>query len=73
MSNPNQETQMVPIIGLDNTEVDRKRTEADWKPSILGGAGSFAATQPERLVKAIAAQMDIQDCMIQHTLHSYAF
>ena len=58
----NKETQMVPIIGLDNSDVEGKQVEAEWKPSLLGGAGTFAATQPERLVKAIAGELNVQDC-----------
>jgi aminopeptidase I len=50
---------MVPIIGLDNTDVSSE--EATFKSSVLGGAGSFASTQPERLVKAIAGELSISD------------
>lgn len=63
ISNANRETQMVPIIGLDNGDVEGQQAEAGWKPSLLGGVGSFAATQPERLVKAIAGELNIQDCL----------
>ena len=59
MSNPNRETQMVPIIGLDN-EAGSSGSHANV--SLLGGAGAFTATQPERLVKAIAGELNIQDC-----------
>ncbi|KAI4173411.1 MAG: hypothetical protein LQ343_002943 [Gyalolechia ehrenbergii] len=55
--NPNPETQMVPIIGLDQSERETNSTE---QPSLLGGAGAFASTQPPRLVKAIAKKLDIQ-------------
>lgn len=48
----NPETQMVPIIGLDNSDLKAKSTIP---------AGTFAATQPERLVKTIAGQMGIED------------
>lgn len=61
-ANANKETQMVPIIGLDNTNVEDKETEGRMH-GLLGGAGSFTATQPERLVKAIAGELSIQDCM----------
>lgn len=60
-SNANKETQMVPIIGLDHVVSDGEQKEAEWKPSLLGGAGTFAATQPQRLVKAIAGELSIQD------------
>lgn len=60
----NKETQMVPIIGLDNSDFGASTTEADseWKASILGGEGTFAATQPERLVKTISRELGITDC-----------
>ncbi|TKA79905.1 hypothetical protein B0A49_01107 [Cryomyces minteri] len=57
----NPETQMVPIIGLDNSDISSDSTEGSWKPSILGGAGAFAATQPPRLVRAIAKQLGIKE------------
>jgi aminopeptidase I len=60
----NKETQMVPIIGLDNSDLPSSSTEGEgeWKASKLGGEGAFVATQPERLVKAIAGEMGITDC-----------
>ena len=61
VSNPNKETEMVPIIGLESTDSDGE-SDDDRRSSILGGAGTFTATQPERLVKAIAGEMNIQDC-----------
>ncbi|KAJ4344045.1 vacuolar aminopeptidase 1 [Ascochyta clinopodiicola] len=60
----NKETQMVPIIGLDNSDLggpSAANAEAEWKPSPLGGEGAFAATQPERLVKAISSELGITD------------
>jgi aminopeptidase I len=57
----NRETRMVPIIGLDNSDLDWRSAEAS-KPAFLGGAGTFAATQPPGLVKAIAGEMGIEDC-----------
>lgn len=63
ITNANLETQLVPVIGLDDLASDREQKEAEWKPSILRGAGTFAATQPQRLVKAIAGELNIQDCM----------
>ncbi|KAF2790855.1 hypothetical protein K505DRAFT_281847 [Melanomma pulvis-pyrius CBS 109.77] len=58
----NKETQMVPIIGLDNSDIGSASSEDDnWKPSILGGEGAFTATQPERLVKAISRELSISD------------
>ncbi|KAF2727849.1 hypothetical protein EJ04DRAFT_581739 [Polyplosphaeria fusca] len=55
----NKETQMVPIIGLDNSDISS--SEEEWKTSVLGGEGTFAATQPERLVKAIAGELGISN------------
>lgn len=62
ISHANKETQMVPIIGLDSTDVDEEKSNENRKASLLGGAGAFTATQPERLVKAIAGEMNIKDC-----------
>ncbi|KAF2672741.1 peptidase M18 aminopeptidase I [Microthyrium microscopicum] len=55
----NPETQMVPIIGLDQKSTSEK--EGEFQGAKLGGAGSFAATQPPRLVKAIAGELNISD------------
>ncbi|KAJ8115460.1 hypothetical protein OPT61_g2899 [Boeremia exigua] len=59
----NRETQMVPIIGLDNSDLGATSTtdESEWKASPLGGAGAFTATQPEKLVKAISSELGITD------------
>lgn len=56
----NKETEMVPIIGLDSSDASHKPGDGE-NASILGGAGIFTATQPPRLVKAIAGELDIQD------------
>ena len=58
----NKETRMVPIIGLDNTDINGGQTNESSKPTMLGGAGTFAATQPPRLMKAIATELGIQSC-----------
>ncbi|KAJ4986513.1 aspartyl aminopeptidase [Stagonosporopsis vannaccii] len=60
----NRETQMVPIIGLDNSDLGATSTSTDepeWKPSPLGGEGAFTATQPEKLVRAISSELGITD------------
>ncbi|KAK3077402.1 hypothetical protein LTS18_010356, partial [Coniosporium uncinatum] len=57
----NPETQMVPIIGLDNSDVESVEDEQSWKYSFLGGESAFTSTQPERLVKAIARELNITD------------
>lgn len=62
IADANLETRLVPIIGLDDTEVEGKGSDLNWKPSLLGGAGTFASTQPSRLVKAIALELGIEDC-----------
>lgn len=64
LSHPNKETEMVPIIGLDSADPEDHSVDNHQRRNInvLGGAGAFTATQPERLVKAIAGEMNIQDC-----------
>ena len=62
LSHPNKETEMVPIIGLDDTNSNDQSAEKQRNLNVLGGAGTFTTTQPERLVKAIAGEMNIQDC-----------
>lgn len=56
----NPETEAVPIIGIDNSDINGA-TEEEWKSMTLGGATTFAATQPPRLVRAIAGELSIQD------------
>ncbi|KAJ5176785.1 Vacuolar aminopeptidase 1 [Penicillium canariense] len=53
----NQETQMVPIIGVDNSDLFGKSTgeSSDIQP------GTFAATQPEKLVKIISKELGVTD------------
>ncbi len=58
----NQETQMVPIIGLDNTDSSESADGASSNQSLLVGEGAFATYQPARLVKAIAGKLGIKDC-----------
>jgi aminopeptidase I len=53
----NRETEMVPIIGLDNSDLSSTTTPAEP----LGGHGCFASTQPPKLVKLIAKELDITD------------
>jgi aminopeptidase I len=52
----NLETNMVPIVGLDNSDITGK-----GEPSLNLPAGTFVASQPERLVRAIAGEMGIED------------
>jgi aminopeptidase I len=61
---------MVPIIGLDNSDLGAAiNQDDDWKASVLGGSDAFAATQPERLVKAISSELGITDCKLTIRSH----
>ncbi len=60
MGKNNSETEAVPIIGLDNSDLSSAEA-AGPPPAPLGGVGSFAATQPPKLVKIIAGQLNITD------------
>jgi aminopeptidase I len=55
----NAETEAVPIVGLDYASPSS--TSSEFENLTLGGAGSFAATQPPKLVRAIAGELSIQD------------
>ncbi|EHY54988.1 vacuolar aminopeptidase 1 [Exophiala dermatitidis] len=52
----NLETNMVPIIGLDNSDLTGKKPVSLNLP-----AGTFVSTQPEGLVRAIAGELGIED------------
>lgn len=52
----NLETNMVPIVGLDNSDLTGKK-----EASLNLPAGTFVAKQPERLVKAIAGELGVQE------------
>jgi aminopeptidase I len=59
----NQETQMVPVIGLDNSDI-LGETDVEMGVNGLPGQieeGTFAATQCEKLVKLIARELGISD------------
>lgn len=56
----NKETQMVPIVGIDNSDLSGSAGEQPQERSRIK-AGTFAATQPERLVRAITSEMSIDD------------
>lgn len=54
----NKETQMVPIIGIDNSDLyPEQKKDSDNKIK----AGTFAATQPPKLVEVICGKLGIQD------------
>ncbi|KAH6637003.1 peptidase M18 [Chaetomium tenue] len=55
----NRETEMVPIIGLDNSDINGATSSSTAQP--LGGQGSFASTQPPKLVKLISKELSISD------------
>lgn len=59
MGRNNKETEAVPIIGLDNSDLGSSSANPSEAP--LGGTGSFTATQPPRLVKLIAGELGIKD------------
>ena len=54
----NPETEAVPIIGLDNSDIG---AAGEFENLTLGGVGSFTATQPPKLVRAIAGELSISD------------
>ena len=53
----NKETEMVPIIGLDSSDLSQE----EFKSMTLGENGLFASTQPPKLVRAIAKELKITD------------
>jgi aminopeptidase I len=55
----NKETETVPIIGLDNSE--RPFSSEEFQNLTLGDPRCFAATQPPKLVRAIASELSISD------------
>lgn len=57
----NRETEMVPIIGLDNSDLFPASDATTSNEQPLGGYGSFASTQPPKLVKLIAGELGIKD------------
>ncbi|KAJ8604377.1 hypothetical protein MRB53_041821 [Persea americana] len=64
----NLETQAVPIIGLEDHNVTVKKNDGYDGPSVLGGEGTFAATQPPRLLKAVASELGIKECQSSSTI-----
>ncbi|KAL8767930.1 MAG: hypothetical protein Q9209_005718 [Squamulea sp. 1 TL-2023] len=65
--NPNPETQMIPIIGLDHSRtedtVSLDNLESEGT-GLLRGSYSFASTQPPRLVQAITRKLEVDDASI---------
>ncbi|PWY86383.1 vacuolar aspartyl aminopeptidase Lap4 [Aspergillus sclerotioniger CBS 115572] len=54
----NKETQMVPIVGIDNSDLFTHQTPT---PTPSYAPGTFAATQPPKLVKVISKELNITD------------
>lgn len=57
----NKETQMVPIIGIDNSDLFSQETPSSCNVASGIKPGTFAATQPEKLVKVISEELGITD------------
>lgn len=55
----NQETQMVPVVGVDNSDLFGESSSSQIRSTIPDG--TFAATQPEKLVKVISKELGITD------------
>ncbi|OJJ48465.1 hypothetical protein ASPZODRAFT_150690 [Penicilliopsis zonata CBS 506.65] len=56
----NKETQMVPIVGIDNSDLFQGGEAAQVEGSGIK-PGTFAATQPPKLVKVISGELGITD------------
>src|SRR4051812_39582721 len=57
----NKETQLVPIIGIDNSDIGATSTSNEEAPiHTLGSESAFIATQPPRLVSLIANELGIK-------------
>lgn len=59
---PNREVRMVPIIGIDNGDLDEKDEKEVETKLIAGSKGKFADTQPESLIKAVAGEIRVKNC-----------
>ncbi|GMF72898.1 hypothetical protein AFCA_007769 [Aspergillus flavus] len=57
----NKETQMVPIIGVDNSDLFQQQAPSKIDQDNGIKPGTFAATQPEKLVKVISKELGITD------------
>ncbi|KAK2811529.1 hypothetical protein FQN50_002152 [Emmonsiellopsis sp. PD_5] len=56
----NKETQMVPIIGVDNSDLFGNQNDVEHVDKKIE-KGSFASTQPPKLVKVIAKELGVSD------------
>ncbi|KAI9664226.1 MAG: hypothetical protein M1831_002405 [Alyxoria varia] len=59
----NKETQMLPIVGLDGQVLEggKASPENEERRETLSGSKPFTATQPPKLVSAIAKKLNIED------------
>lgn len=57
----NKETQMVPVIGVDNTDLDQQQSYAAANTQNGIKAGTFASTQSPKLVQIISKELGITD------------
>ncbi|CAD6446964.1 2f9514fa-c3ba-4483-9593-6ee7207d7e06 [Sclerotinia trifoliorum] len=57
----NKETQLVPIIGLDNSDLSSSSPETFQTSAISGAKSSFISTQPPKLVNLIAKELGIEN------------
>ncbi|KAI9803911.1 MAG: hypothetical protein M1825_001791 [Sarcosagium campestre] len=64
----NKETNMVPIVGLDNSDLSQKSQVRNDDIQSSNDEGTFAATQPPGLVKAICSELGVDD---YSTLYSW--
>ncbi|KAF7868436.1 hypothetical protein EAF04_004968 [Stromatinia cepivora] len=56
----NKETQLVPIIGLDNSDASSSSPETFQTSAISGAKSTFISTQPPKLVNLIAKELGIE-------------
>ncbi|KAK3945162.1 peptidase M18 [Diplogelasinospora grovesii] len=61
MGHNNRESEMTPIIGLDNSDLSSPLPGSTSGEEPLGGAGSFTATQPPKLVKLISKELGVSN------------
>ncbi|ESZ98178.1 putative Vacuolar aminopeptidase 1 [Sclerotinia borealis F-4128] len=63
----NKETQLVPIIGLDNSDIESSGSSSSSSPNefqtshISGAKSSFISTQPPKLVTLIAKELGVEN------------
>lgn len=59
LGDQNRETQTVPIIGLDNSDLGSSKNDAET--ATPEAAGTFASTQPPKLVRLVAGELGIRE------------